>query len=166
MQVVSWQRSFFSGVSKFCNSEIFVLDLYSLVCQNGPDSASLRRSLRQMTGRRKKLIACVDRKCIELSYPKINNILQELRPPALKELVFGTLFARPLSSGETDQASQLGCFSTDRDKIWCVKAPLVDIDSYQVSSRSVEKCSSYTTFCFYYKIATLLHFIVRGKSLF
>ena len=39
---------------------------YSLVCQNGPDSASLRRSLRQTTGRRKKLIACVNQKCIEL----------------------------------------------------------------------------------------------------
>ena len=68
--------------------------------------------------------------------------------------------------GETDHASELSRFSTNQDEIWCVKAPLVDVDSYQVSSRSVEKCSSYTTFCFYYKIATLLHFIVRGKSLF
>ena len=33
-------------------------------------------------------------------------------------------------AGETDQASELGCFPADRDKIWCVKAPWVDVESY------------------------------------
>ena len=53
---------------KYCwlMNERLMRKWYSLVCQNGPDSASLRRSLRQTTGRRKKLIACVNRKCIEL----------------------------------------------------------------------------------------------------
>ena len=51
-------------------------------------------------------------------------------------------------------------------EIWCVKAPLVDVDAYQISSELVKNCPSYKTFCFYYKIATLLHFIVQRKSLF
>ena len=56
--------------------------------------------------------------------------------------------------------------STDRDKIWCVKAPKVDVDSYQISSRLVEKPLSYEAFSFYYKIVILLHFIVKKKWLF
>ena len=53
--------------------------------------------------------------------------------------------------------------STDRNKIWCVKAPKVDLDSYQISSGLVEKPLSYEAFSFYYKIVILLHFIVKKK---
>ena len=87
-------------------------------------------------------------------------------PPDFKTFIFQTPFERPLSPGETVQAPELGCFSTYQDKIWCVDGPLVDVDSYQVSSGLVEKPLSYQAFHFYYKIAILLHFIVRKKSLF
>ena len=45
--------------------------------------------------------------------------------------------------GETAQAPELSHISTDRDKIWCVKAPRVDVDPYQISSGLVEKPLSY-----------------------
>ena len=61
------------------------------------------------------------------------------------------------------QAPELGHISTDRDKIRCVKALVGDVDSYQISSRLVEKSSSYEAFSFYYKIVSLLHFIVKKK---
>ena len=64
------------------------------------------------------------------------------------------------------QAPELGCISTNQDKIWCVNAHLEDVDSYQILSGLVEKPLSYNTFNFYYKIANLLNFIVREKSLF
>ena len=74
-------------------------------------------------------------------------------PPDFKRFIFQTPFERPLFPGETDQAPELCCFSTDQDKIWCVDAPSVDIDSYQTSSGLVEKPSNYKAFHFYYKIA-------------
>ena len=61
------------------------------------------------------------------------------------------------------QAPELGHISTDRDKIWCVKAPVGDVDSYQISAGLVEKSLSYEAFSFYYKILSLLHFIVKKK---
>ena len=64
------------------------------------------------------------------------------------------------------QAPELSHISTDRDKIWCVKAPEVDVDPYQISSGLVEKPLSYKAFHFYYKFAILLHLIVRKKNHF
>ena len=65
--------------------------------------------------------------------------------------------------GEMAQAPELGHISTDWDKIWCDKTPVVDIDSYQISSGLVHKSLSYEAFSFYYKIVSLLHFIVKKK---
>ena len=90
----------------------------------------------------------------------------ELWPPEFKTFIFQTPFERPLPPGETAQAPELGCFSTNQDKIWCVNVPLVDVASYQILSGLVEKPLSYKVFHFYYKIPILLHFIVRKKSLF
>ena len=58
------------------------------------------------------------------------------------------------------QAPELGHILTDRDKIWCVKALVGDVDSYQISSGLVEKSLSYEAFSFYYEIVILLNFIV------
>ena len=96
----------------------------------------------------------------------VQSALQEMWPPDFKTFTFQTLFERPLSPGEMAQAPELDCVSTNQDKIWCVNAPLVDVDSYQILSGLVEKPLSYNTFNFYYKIANLLNFIVREKSLF
>ena len=65
--------------------------------------------------------------------------------------------------GNTVRIGKMAHISTDRDKIWCVKAHKVDIDSYQISSGLVEKLLSYEDFSFYYKIVILLHFIVKKK---
>ena len=54
-----------------------------------------------------------------------------------------------LLPGETAQALELGCVSTNQDKIWCVNAHLVDVDSYQILSRLVEKPLSYKAFYLY-----------------
>ena len=99
-------------------------------------------------------------------YPKISFLGQKLWPPALKRFIFGTPFEGPLPPCEMAQAPELGCFSTNQDKIWCVNATLVDVDSYQILSGLVEKPLSYKAFHFYYKIADLLKIIVREKSLF
>ena len=99
------------------------------------------------------------------TYPNFSFLGQKLWPLDSKRFISETPFARPLSPGEMVQTPELSHISTDRDKIWCVKAPTVDIDSYQISLRMAEKCLIYTDFCFYFKISTLLHFVVRGKSL-
>ena len=100
------------------------------------------------------------------TYPNFSFLGQKLWPLDSKRFISETPFARPLSPGEMVQTPELSHISTDRDKIWCVKAPKVDPDSYQISSGLVEKPLSYNTFNFYYKIANLLNFIVREKSLF
>ena len=97
------------------------------------------------------------------TYPNFSFLGQKLWPLDSKRFISETPFARPLSPGETAQAPELGHISTDRDKIWCVKAPWVDVDSYQISSGLVEKPLSYEAFSFYYKILILLHFIVKKK---
>ena len=65
--------------------------------------------------------------------------------------------------GEMAQAPELDHISTDRDKICCDKTPVIDVDSYQISSGLVDKSLSYEAFNFYYKIVNLLHFIVKKK---
>ena len=75
------------------------------------------------------------------TYPKISFLGQKLWPLDLKRFISETTFARPLSPGETAQAPELSHISTYRDKIWCVKAPKVDLGSYQISSGLVEKSS-------------------------
>ena len=97
-------------------------------------------------------------------YLKISFLGQKLWPPAIKRFIFETPFEGPLLPCETAQAPELGCISTNQDKIWCVNAHLVDVDSYQILSGLVEKPLSYNTFNFYYKIANLLNFIVRAVS--
>ena len=94
------------------------------------------------------------------TYLKISFLGQKLWPPAIKRFIFETPFARPLSPGEMVQTPELSHISTNQDKIWCVKAPWVDVDSYQISSGLVEKPLSYEAFSFYYKILILLLFIV------
>ena len=100
------------------------------------------------------------------TYLKISFLGQKLWPPAIKRFIFETPFEGPLLPCETAQAPELGCISTNQDKIWCVNAHLEDVGSYQILSGLVEKPLSYNTFNFYYKIANLLNFIVREKSLF
>ena len=97
------------------------------------------------------------------SYPNFSFLGQKLWPLDSKRFISETPFARPLSPGEMVQTPELSHISTDRDKIWCVKASKVDIDSYQISSGLVEKPLSYEAFSFYYKIVILLHFIVKKK---
>ena len=93
--------------------------------------------------------------------PRIRTVGSSLKKVHFWNPIWGTLL-----SGETDQGPYFARFSTDQYEIWCVKAPLEDVNLYQISFLLVEKCPSYKAFCFYYKIATLLHFIVRRKSLF
>ena len=50
------------------------------------------------------------------------------------------------------QTPELSRFTTDQDEIWCVYAPWVDLDSYQISSKLIEKCASYKAVYFYHKI--------------
>ena len=100
------------------------------------------------------------------TYPNFSFLGQKLWPLDSKRFISETPFARPLSPGEMVQTPELSHISTDRDKIWCVKAPKVDIDSYQISSGLVEKPLSYEAFSFYYKIVILLHFIVKKKMTF
>ena len=100
------------------------------------------------------------------TYPNFSFLGQKLWPLDSKRFISETPFARPLSPGETARCPELSHISTDRDKIWCVKAPLVDVDPCQISSGLVEKPLSYKAFHFYYKIAILLHFIVRKKITF
>ena len=97
------------------------------------------------------------------TYPNFSFLGQKLWPLDSKRFISETPFARPLLPGEMVQTPELNHISTDRDKIWCVKAPKVDIDSYQISSGLVEKLLSYEDFSFYYKIVILLHFIVKKK---
>ena len=99
------------------------------------------------------------------TYLKISFLGQKLWPPAIKRFIFETPFEGPLLPCEMAQAPELGCISTNQDKIWCVNAHLVDVDSYQILSGLVEKPLSYNTFNFYYKIANLLNFII-GKNHF
>ena len=68
------------------------------------------------------------------TYPNFSLLGQKLWPLDSKRFISETPFARPLSPGEMVQTPELSHISTDRDKIWCVKAPKVDIDSYQISS--------------------------------
>ena len=86
------------------------------------------------------------------TYLKISFLGQKLWPPAIKRFIFETPFARPISPGEMVQTPELSHISTDRDKIWCVKATQVDLDSYQISSGLVEKPLSYEAFIFTIKL--------------
>ena len=97
------------------------------------------------------------------TYPNFSFICQKLWPLDSKRFISETPFARPISPGEMVQTPELSHISTDRDKIWCVKPSVVDVDSYQISSGLVHKSLSYEALSFYYKIVTLLHFIVKKK---
>ena len=57
------------------------------------------------------------------TYPKFNILGLELWSLDFKRFIYETLFASPLSPGETAKAPELGHISTNWDKIWCVKAP-------------------------------------------
>ena len=144
--------------------QMHVFLAYSLVCQNGPDSASLRRSLRQTTGRRKKLIACVNQKCIELYRIQKSTIyfkncgLQPWKSSFLAPYLQGlSRLVKRIKLKNSSVSRQIGIrFGVSKH----LGEMLTHTKSHPDRLRNLRVI---TTFCFYYKVATLLHFIVRGK---
>ena len=87
-------------------------------------------------------------------YQKISFLGQKLWTPAIKRFIFETPFEGPLLPCETDQAPLLGHFPSDQDEIWCVKAPWVGLDLYQILSRSIMNWPRYRILLFTTQIAS------------